>query len=167
MRVSAFFFGIFRFSRILSILIWALMDFSPRRIVAIAIDPGRCPGLCCGTLPVFCTHLCLSKTPKVSENKAMGRSFMAGPVVKSYAKIKTSARICARAREEIGGFHNGIQKNLLIGFPVPLDINWNVDGNPASGMYEHRHIPGAAHRANHIERFQRSGGRSMKTPKTD
>ena len=36
---------------------------------------------------------------------------MAIPVVKRFTIIKTSARIYARAGEEFGGYHIGVQKN--------------------------------------------------------
>jgi hypothetical protein len=44
---------------------------------------------------------------------------MAGPVVKRCAIIKTSAY--ARTREEFGGFHSGIQKDIQ-GIAEPLMI---------------------------------------------
>ena len=50
-------------------------------------------------------------TPKVSDNRAAGWSFMAPPVVKQFTSIKTSALICAETREVFGGYHIGVQKN--------------------------------------------------------
>jgi hypothetical protein len=50
---------------------------------------------------------------------------------------------------------------------VPLDFDSCVDGNPASGLNVNCNLPGAAHRAIHVERFQRSGFYSMNETKDD
>jgi len=39
---------------------------------------------------------------------------------------KTSARICEKARDEFGGFHNGILKYSLTNFPLPEGITYGA-----------------------------------------